>query len=49
LKQENPLIYLNNAATSWPKPPEVIQAVQESLELPFGGGEGELAEYRGII
>jgi len=38
LKQENPLIYLNNAATSWPKPPEVIQAVQESLELPFGGG-----------
>jgi cysteine desulfurase family protein len=40
LKQENSLIYLNNAATSWPKPPGVIQAVQESLELPFGGGRG---------
>ena len=40
LKQENSLFYLNNAATSWPKPPGVIQAVQESLELPFGGGRG---------
>lgn len=40
LKQKTPLIYLNNAATSWPKPSGVIQAVQESLELPFGGGRG---------
>ncbi len=34
-----PLIYLNNAATSWPKPPEVIRAMTESLALPvFGSG-----------
>lgn len=34
-----PLIYLNNAATSWPKPPEVQQAIAESLNLPpFGAG-----------
>ncbi len=31
-------IYLNNAATSWPKPPQVLAAVQESLSSPFGGG-----------
>lgn len=31
-------IYLNNAATSWPKPPEVLEAVQESLHSPFIGG-----------
>ncbi|MGA2105826.1 MAG: aminotransferase class V-fold PLP-dependent enzyme, partial [Methanoregula sp.] len=30
-----PLIYLNNAATSWPKPPEVIAAVNESFRTPF--------------
>ncbi|MDD1702196.1 MAG: aminotransferase class V-fold PLP-dependent enzyme [Methanoregula sp.] len=30
-----PVIYLNNAATSWPKPPEVIAAVTEALEQPF--------------
>jgi len=29
------LIYLNNAATSWPKPPGVIAAVDEALRLPF--------------
>ena len=34
-----PLIYLNNAATSWPKPPEVLEAIAESLSLPvFGSG-----------
>jgi cysteine desulfurase/selenocysteine lyase len=32
-----PLIYLNNAATSWPKPPEVLAAVSQSLALPFFG------------
>jgi cysteine desulfurase/selenocysteine lyase len=33
------MIYLNNAATSWPKPPEVLAAVSESLSLPvFGSG-----------
>lgn len=31
-------IYLNNAATSWPKPVTVLTAVQESLLLPFTGG-----------
>jgi cysteine desulfurase family protein len=34
-----PIIYLNNAATSWPKPPQVLAAVNESLSLPvFGSG-----------
>ena len=31
-----PLVYLDNAATSWPKPPEVIAAMQAYLEN--GGG-----------
>jgi len=30
-----PLIYLNNAATSWPKPPEVLEEVRRCLETPF--------------
>lgn len=34
-----PLIYLNNAATSWPKPAAVMDAVREFLSLPvFGSG-----------
>jgi cysteine desulfurase / selenocysteine lyase len=34
-----PVIYLNNAATSWPKPPEVLEAITQSLSLPvFGSG-----------
>ena len=34
-----PIIYLNNAATSWPKPPAVLEAVREALALPvFGSG-----------
>lgn len=37
LKNKKPLIYLNNAATSWPKPPEVMDAIQESLSSPFYG------------
>ena len=32
-----PIIYLNNAATSWPKPREVMAAVNESLSLPVFG------------
>jgi cysteine desulfurase/selenocysteine lyase len=32
-----PITYLNNAATSWPKPPEVLAAVTQSLALPFFG------------
>lgn len=36
---KKPLIYLNNAATSWPKPPEVLAAITPSLSLPiFGSG-----------
>jgi len=31
----SPLIYLNNAATSWPKPPEVLEEVARSLQTPF--------------
>lgn len=29
------IIYLNNAATTWPKPASVLQAVEESLRLPY--------------
>ncbi|MDD1661917.1 MAG: aminotransferase class V-fold PLP-dependent enzyme [Methanomicrobiales archaeon] len=29
------IIYLNNAATTWPKPPEVMEEVHRSLSLPF--------------
>ena len=32
--QEPPLIYLNNAATSWPKPPEVVAEVNRALSVP---------------
>jgi cysteine desulfurase family protein len=35
--QNPPIIYLNNAATSWPKPPEVLAAVTQSLARPFFG------------
>lgn len=30
-----PLIYLNNAATTWPKPPEVLAEVSRCLTTPF--------------
>ena len=30
-----PLIYLNNAATTWPKPPEVLEEVNRCLHTPF--------------
>ena len=32
---KTPFIYLNNAATSWPKPPEVIAEVTRCLSQPF--------------
>jgi cysteine desulfurase family protein len=32
---KSPLIYLNNAATTWPKPPEVLQEVTECLRQPL--------------
>ena len=31
----SPLIYLNNAATTWPKPPAVLREVEQSLRTPF--------------
>jgi cysteine desulfurase/selenocysteine lyase len=33
------MIYLDNAATSWPKPPEVLKAMTDALEL-TGGNPG---------
>jgi cysteine desulfurase family protein len=34
-----PIIYLNNAATTWPKPPEVQAAITQSLSFPvYGSG-----------
>lgn len=39
MRKEKPVIYLNNAATTWPKPPEVIAATAASLARPvFGSG-----------
>ncbi|MDO5846532.1 MAG: aminotransferase class V-fold PLP-dependent enzyme, partial [Methanocorpusculum sp.] len=39
MSEERPFIYLNNAATSWPKPPEVAEAVAACLSMPvFGAG-----------
>ncbi len=39
------IVYLDNAATSWPKAPGVPQAVARSLEEPFGSaGRGTHAE-----
>jgi selenocysteine lyase/cysteine desulfurase len=36
LQSDQPnLIYLNNAATSWPKPPEVLEEVAECLRMPL--------------
>ncbi|MDD1701878.1 MAG: aminotransferase class V-fold PLP-dependent enzyme [Methanoregula sp.] len=32
---EPPLIYLNNAATSWPKPHEVLEEAGRCLKMPF--------------
>lgn len=42
MNQEKPLIYLDNAATSWPKPPAVLEAMErfmlESAANPGRGG-----------
>lgn len=35
LLPDPPLIYLNNAATTWPKPPEVLKEVERCLTTPF--------------
>lgn len=39
MPENPPILYLNNAATTWPKPPAVLEAVRRSLALPvFGSG-----------
>ncbi len=52
MQQEQCPIYLNNAATSWPKPREVIDAVTKVLtECPIGGdrhGSGSSSDVVGI-
>jgi cysteine desulfurase / selenocysteine lyase len=35
IMEDPPLIYLNNAATSWPKPPEVLTEINRCLQVPF--------------
>jgi cysteine desulfurase family protein len=35
LDAQAPLIYLNNAATTWPKPPDVLEEVARCLRLPL--------------
>ena len=34
MDNETPVIYLNNAATTWPKPPEVLEEVARCLQAP---------------
>src|SRR5439155_21764016 len=40
-------IYLDNAATSWPKPPVVLEAIKEFLET-AGGNTGRSGHRRSI-
>ncbi len=40
-------LYFNNAATSWPKPPSVIDAVRETLEQ-CTGNPGRSSDNRGL-
>ena len=40
-------IYLDNATTSWPKPPGVLEAMKEFLES-AGGGPGRAGHHRSI-
>ncbi|HJJ48687.1 MAG TPA: aminotransferase class V-fold PLP-dependent enzyme [Methanocorpusculum sp.] len=45
-----PVIYLNNAATTWPKPDSVSEAVTESLQMPpFGTSRTAAAQGRDYI
>jgi cysteine desulfurase family protein len=51
------IIYMNNAATTWPKPPEVMEEVKRSLSLPpfeegrstLGGQTDYPGETRGLL
>lgn len=40
-------VYLDHAATSWPKPPEVVAAIAEALEV-YGGNPGRGAYAMGL-
>jgi cysteine desulfurase family protein len=54
---EGQLIYMNNAATTWPKPSRVMEEVSRSLSLPFveegrstlGGQRDYPDETRGVL
>lgn len=47
---EKPVIYLNNAATSWPKPASVAQIVAESLASPvYGSGRTSGTQGRDYV
>jgi cysteine desulfurase/selenocysteine lyase len=41
------MIYLDNAATSWPKPPEVLKAMTDALEL-TGGNPGRSGHHLSV-
>ena len=46
MKDYEPKIYLNNAATSWPKPERVASAMAEALKnLPGDAGRGGLRDF----
>ena len=46
MKDYEPKIYLNNAATSWPKPDCVAGAMAEALEnLPGDAGRGGIRDF----
>ncbi|MBN1233281.1 MAG: aminotransferase class V-fold PLP-dependent enzyme [Candidatus Coatesbacteria bacterium] len=43
-------IYFNNAATSWPKPPEVIEAMKRNLtECPVFGDRQNIASAKDVV
>ena len=46
MKDYEPKIYLNNAATSWPKPECVASAMAEALKnLPGDAGRGGIRDF----
>ncbi len=44
--EQHSYIYMNNAATSWPKPPEVAEAMAEAVKaLPGAANRGGLSDF----
>ena len=44
--EQHSYIYMNNAATSWPKPPEVAEAMAEAVKaLPGAANRGRLSDF----